>query len=777
MAYVKARPEDNPSPEDLNALVALFNEARYVEAATLAEAVTRRFPRHPFAWKVLGATLKQLGRNADALAPAHKAVALSPGDAQAHSNLGAVLSDLGQLAEAVASYRRAVEIEPGFVQAHHNLGVTLKNLGHLTEAVASCRRALEINPDYVEAHNNLGAVLSGLGRHADAMASYRRALELKPDYAEAHNNLGVVLNDRGQLVEAVASYRRAVEIKPGFVQAYYNLGVTLKHLGQLAEAAASCRRALNLKPDFAEAHNNLGGILKDLEQLAEAAASYRRALEFKPDYAEAHSNLGNVLKDLGQLAEAVASHRRALQIKPDFAEAHSNLGVALKDLGQLTEAVANYRKALELKPDFAHAHSNLIQGLLYDVGHDAEVIEVELRQWNRQHAVPLAPFILPHTNDRSPERRLRIGYVSNDFVQHPVGFFLLPLLGAHDRERFHVSCYTTNSRTDDVTLRLQARANEWRNLAGASDDDIARQIREDRIDLLVDLSGHTGGNLLPVFARKPAPVQVSYLGFPAGTGLGTIDYRLTDRWADPLGATGVTEQLVRLPETAWCFSPLSGSPPVGELPAAHCRHVTFGCFNNFAKVTEEMLRLWVRILQRVPESRLVLKNLAVGNYAVAQRLHALFAQQGIGTDRLKLLSRTQSSLEHLQCYHGIDLALDTFPYHGTTTTCEALWMGVPVITLAGSRHVARVGVSLLSNVGLPELVADSVEDYVEKAVALANDRSRLAALRAGLRERMQRSPLMDAPRFARNMESAYRAMWRQWCGRPDANISTASPSV
>jgi protein O-GlcNAc transferase len=709
MAYSNTRPIENPSVQDLNALLALFTEARYEETTALAEAMTRRFPRHPYGWKVLGAALRQLGRNSDALAPMQQAVGLVPEDAEAHNNLGA----------------------------------TLRDLGRLSEAVASSRRALKIRPDFAEAHSNLGDALKDLGRLEDAVESYRRALEVKPDYATAHSNLGYALTE----------------------------------LGRLDDAVVSCRRALEINPDYAAAHTNLGVALYDLGRLEDAVACYRRALEINPDMVEAHGNLGAALLDLGRLDDAAASNRRALEVKPDYAMAHMNLGNCLKELGRFDDAAARYRRALELKPDFIQAHSNLVLSLLYHSGNEAEVIDAELRRWNERHAVPLTSLILSPTNDPSPERRLRIGYLSSDFKLHSVAFFLLPLLEAHDHRQVHVTCYSANACSDDVTIRFRACTDEWCDLVGRSDDDIARQIREDRIDLLVDLSGHTAGNSLPVFARKPAPIQVSYLGFPVATGLDTIDHRFTDHWADPLGATDVTEQLVRLPETAWCFSPLSGSPPVGELPAAHCRHVTFGCFNNFAKVTEEMLRLWVRILQRVPGSRLALKNSVVRQASVAQRVLTFFSQQGIGTDRLELLPRTLSPLEHLHCYHGVDLALDTFPYHGTTTTCEALWMGVPVITLAGSRHVARVGVSLLSNVGLPELVAYSVEDYVEKAAALACDLRRLGALRAGLRERMQRSPLMDGAKFARGVEAAYRAMWRGWCARQNAARGTLLPSA
>jgi protein O-GlcNAc transferase len=708
MAYVNTRPKENPSSEDVNALIASFSEGRYMEAATLAEAMTRRFPRHPFGWKVLGAALRRSGRKAEALTPAQKAVALSPQDAEAHGNLGNTLVDLGQLAEAVASYRRAVEIKPDFAQGHSNLGNALKDLGQLAEAVAS----------------------------------YRRALEIKPDYAEAHSNLGNILRD----------------------------------LGQLAEAVACCRRAVEIKPDFSQAHNNLGNAMKDLGQQAEAAASYRRALAISPDYAEAHNNLGNVLKDLGQLAEAVASYRRAVEIKPDFAQVHSNLGNAMSDLGQLAEAVASYRRAVEIKPDYAEAHSNLILALHYESGNDAELIAAEVRRWSERHAAPLAPSILPHTNDHAPERRLRIGYVSPDFRAHPVGWFMEPLLAAHDHQAFEIFCYSAVPHADGFTAQLRTHADGWCELAGRTDRQAADLIRADRIDILVDLALHTANNRLSLFALKPAPVQATYLAYPGNSGLGTIDYRITDCHLDPPGGNAVNgaEQPLRLPETYWCYQPiLQPAAAINPLPALTAGHVTFGCLNNFCKVTPSVLAAWVRILVATPGASLIL-NAPLGSPRL--RVQALFAGHGIDPQRLRFVTRLPLA-DYFQLYQSIDLALDPFPFPGGTTTCDALWMGVPVISLAGPTPITRGGLSLLTNIDLPDFIADSVEDYIEKANSVVRDLPRLATLRSGLRDRMQRSPLMDAPRFARNMEAAYRTVWRQWCGRPDANISTASHSA
>ena len=707
MADFNPRLQQNPSAEDANALIALFTAARYLEAATLAQAMTRRFPRHPFGWKVLGAALRQLGRNADALAPAQKAVALWPKDAEAHNNLGNVLADLGQ--------------------------------------------------------------------HAAAVAGYRRAVELKPDYAQAQNNLGAALKDLGQLDEAVACYRRALALKPDFAQAHSNLGNVLTALGQLDEAMASCRRALEFAPGFAQAHSNLGNVLNDLGRRAEAVASFRRALELKPDYAEAHSNLSNVLKELGQIDDAVASCRRALELKPGFAEAHNNLGVTLKDFGQLAEAVASFRRALEIKPDFAEARSNLILSLLYQVEPNAGVIEGELRQWNRQHAVPLAPAILPHGNDRAPERRLRIGYVSPDLRDHVVGYNVLPLFERHNHQDFEIFGYAQVVQPDAVTRRFRGCCDYWCNIVPFTDTRLADQVRQDKIDILVDLALHTAKNRLPVFARKPAPVQVSFAGYPGGTGLAAIDYHLTDAFLEPphLEEAHGPDAPYQLPASFWCYEGLAVELPVGPLPAIAEGRVTFGCLNNFCKTNDRTLRLWAQVVLNVPGSRLLL---LAPKGSVRERTLDLFRQAGLTADQIDFADH-QPRENYLALYGRIDVGLDTFPYNGHTTSLDSYWMGVPVVTLVGPTPVSRAGWSQLSNLGLTELAAETPDDYVRIAAKLASDLPRLAALRDGLRERMRRSPLMDGAQFACGIESAYRTMWRRWCGREQAGHSPALPSA
>ena len=764
-------------------------------------------PTAPAFHSNLGEAYRKLGRLDDAIAAYRRAIQLKPDFAEAHSNLGTALSGRGRPDEALAAFRRALEIRPGYAEAYSNMGNVLKDLGHFDQAAAAYRSALQIRPDYAEAHYNLGAALGENGQPDEAIGSYRRAIQFKPDYVQAHNNLGNALRDQGRLDEAIAAYRRTTELAPDFPEGHNNLGVALRDRGHPDEAAAACRRAIELQPDFAEAHYNLGNALKDQDQgrLDEAIAAYRRALQLRPDYAEAHCNLGNalqeqgrldealvafcraielkpdfatahynlgnVLKEQGRFDEAIAAYRRVLALKPDFADAHNNLGNALKDQGHPDEAIAAYRRALALKPDFAGVNSNLLLTLHYLPDFDVEVLFREHRRWDEVHARPLAKEIAPHGNDQNPGRCLRIGYISPDFREHSVAFFAEPLMQSHDRSQVEVFCYTDLVREDQVTVRLRKCAGQWRRSSSMTDEQVADLIRKDGIDILVDLAGHTANTRLLVFARKPAPVQVTYLGYCDTTGLRAMDYRLTDALADPPGTTEHlhSEQLVRLPDTAWCFRPSDAASAVGTLPVLHSGHITFGCFNVRPKITDEALALWSGLLAKVPGSRLLLKALGFEEASGRLRMHASLKKAGITPERVELVGRVPTLAEHLALYNRMDIALDTFPYNGTTTTCEALWQGVPVVTLAGHTHASRVGVSLLSNVGLAELVAHSPEEYVKVAVALAANVSRLAELRSTLRERMAASPLMDAPRFTRNVEHAYREMWRAWCAKPCSN--------
>ncbi|MGD0769876.1 MAG: tetratricopeptide repeat protein [Tepidisphaeraceae bacterium] len=633
----------------------------------------------------------------------------------------------GRLAEAERIYRQVLAQQPNHADALHLLGILAAQAGRLDAAVESIRRAIEICSTNAFYYGNLGSALAGMGRLEEAIAAYRQSIRLKPDLTEAHNNLGNALKDTGQFDEAIASLRQAIR----------------------------------LKGDLAEAHNNLGNALTGMGRLDEAIAAYRQAIRLKPDYAEAHSNLGHALCGKGQLDEGIAACRQAVRLGPDLAVAHNNLGNAIKNQGQLEEAIGSYRQAIGLKPDFATAHSNLVFTLQYHAGYDAKMIHEELRRWNRRHAEPLAKLIQSHQNNRDPLRRLRIGYVSADFYDHASAFFLLPLFRHHDRRQFELFCYALNANSDKVTQQMKDHVQHWRRAVGLTDAKVAAQVREDQIDILVDLKLHTGGNRLLIFAQKPAPVQVTWLGYPGTTGLNSIDYRLTDPYLDPPGLDDAyySERSIHLPDTFWCYDPLTNEPAVNAPPCLEQGFVTFGCLNNFCKVTDAVLTLWAGVLKAISNSRLLLlAPEGSSRQSVLDRL----GREGIGPERVEFVAKRSRS-EYLNTYHHIDIGLDTVPYNGHTTSLDSFWMGVPVITLAGQTVVGRAGLSQLTNLGLPELIARRPQQYVQIAMELAGDLPRLAELRRTLRGRMQSSPLMDAPRFARNVEAAYRQMWRKWC--------------
>jgi protein O-GlcNAc transferase len=718
-------------------------------------------PNHPAAHSNLGEACRRMGRLDEAIAAFRRALELKPDSPETHNNLGVALKAQGHLDNAISSYRQALKLKPGHPDAHNNLGNALSGKGQIDEAIAAYRRAIELRPDYPEAHNNLGAELAAQDRFTEAITAYHQALKFKPDYPEAYLNLGDALKNLGQFDEAIAAYRRAVEFRPGCLDAHVNLAGALKNGGQLGEAAAAFRRAIELKPDHWEVWNNLGVTLAAQSQWDEAIAAYRRALQLQPDFPEALNNLGNALKDCGQLDEAIAEYRRALQIKPDFPDALASLGNALKDQGELDEAAASFRRALQRQPASARWHSALIHTLHFNPAHDAASISAEHQRWDEQFGDPAQQSFVLHANDRSPGRRLRVGYVSPDFRDHPVGRYITPLFEHHDREEFEILCYSGALRPDWMTERLRALAGEWRNTAGVSDARLTDMIREDCVDILVDLTMHTAGNRLPVFARRPAPVQVTWLAYPGSPGLRGIGYRLTDAHMDPPGegAPWSTEEPVRLPDCWCCYQPAGDSPEINALPASSSGRVTFGSLNNFAKVNERVMALWTRILQAVKESRLLM---LCPEGRARERVRTFFGARGLKADRLELTGFLSRS-DYLNLYQRIDLALDPFPCNGMTTTCDALWMGTPALTLPGAMPVSRAGLSLLSSVGLTEFVASSEEDYLRMAVAHSSDLPRLAKLRAALRPRMLASPLMDAPRFARNVEAAYRSIWQAWC--------------
>ncbi len=567
----------------------------------------------------------------------------------------------------------------------------------------------------------------------------------------------------GRLREAERTYREALRENPNLVPALGNLGVILQQLGEPLAAVQCFERIAKLEPGNAQAYHFMGVALGAAGRREESLAALRKAVALNPNDAAARVALARRLRELGQLREALAECQRAMQLDPALAEAHNVAGWVYQSQGNAIEALAEYRKAVELDPSLVHAHSNLLLTSHYIEQDPREVFEAH-RQWGQRFNN--LPRFTDYANDRSPDRRLRIAYLSPDFREHSVARFLEPIIASHDRVRFEVFCYSDVTAPDATTKRFRAHASTWRDVAGVSNEQFPELAREDRIDILVECAGHTGHNRLPALARKPAPVQVTYLGYPDTTGLESIDYRLTDSVADPPGISDElsVEQLVRLDPCAWCYAPPANSPSPKQRPTSGA--ITFGSFNVLTKISDKNIAMWSEILRSVDGSKLMLKAPALRDSDARQLLIERFAKHDVTASRIIFRGPDVEHAKHLIAYHDIDIALDTYPYHGTTTTCDALWMGVPIVTLAGNVHVSRVSASLLSAIGLPELIAESPEKYVEIAAKLSQDEPRRRTITAGLRERMKSSPLLDAKRFVGQLEERYLWMWRQWCETP-----------
>ncbi len=706
--------------------------------------------------------LLALEQKKEALACYLKVVELLPDHVEALNNIGHLQQQFGQLEAAVNAYRRAIEIKPDYAEAHYNLGIVLRDQGLREEALACNQEALRHKPDFADAYNNIGLLLAEAGNVDGAIQNYQQALRIQPNHVAGHNNLASALKELGQLDEAIVHGEQALAIKPDFVEALCTLGNVMKAQGRLDESLEYYRRALLIRPGYAEAWYNMGCVLSEEGKRDEAIESYRKAIELSPDYAVAHNNLGVVLREIGRHQEAIESSQRAIELLPDFAEPYINIGNALPWIGQVENSIRSYRKALELSPNHPVAWSNLLLTLLYDDRISPLEMFAETRRFSECIEQPLQSEWPKHSNSRDENRRLKIGYVSADLRDHALAYFIEPVLANHDKSKFEIYCYYNHPLQDAMTVRLRGLSDHWLQCDRMTDERLSAEIQADGIDILVDLSGHTAFNRLPVFARKPAPIQISWIGYIGTTGLSAMDYRFTDEHLDPPGLTEDfhSEHLLRLP-AAFTFRADSAAPPVNTLPALTENSFTFASLNNPAKLNAKVVALWARILAAVPHSRLMLGNAQTNQ---EKWLLQLFAEHGVAEDRLLLLPRVNLQ-EYLEAHHRIDLALDPFPYNGGTTTNYAMWMGVPVVVLAGDRPIARVGVCNLMRVGLPEFVAQNEDEYVQIVLQHSRDLHALNDLRQSLRERILSSSVIDPVAYTHMVEDAFRRVWSEWCAK------------
>ena len=645
----------------------------------------------------------------------------------------------------------------GPTQAQIELLMNAFKTGKLDQALKISKALTTTFPENQFGWKCLGSALRQSGKFEESLVATQKSVQTAPNDAEAHNNLGNVLRDLGHLTQAEASFRQAIFLKPDMVQAHYNLSDALRDLGRFSESEESCRKALALKPDYAKAHINLGNALRDLGRLAEAEASFNLAIAIQSNLADAYNNLGVVQKDLGRFTDSEASFRKAIALNPEFPEAHNNLGYALKEVGRLNEAANGFLRALELKFDYVEEHINLLFSMNYvDMFSNIDRLQEAKRfglSVSQKAVTKFTDWMCPDTRSK-----LRIGFVSGDLRGHPVGYFLEGLLSNIDASKFELIAYPTQFAEDALTQKIKPFFKHWRALFGKKDEAAAKLIHQDAPHILIDLAGHTAHNRLPVFAYKPAPIQVSWLGYFATTGLPEMDHILGDPYVTPeTEAHHFSEKIWRLPETYLCFTPPQFEIEVKPLPALVNGFITFGCFNNLTKLNDSVLALWAKVLAALPSAKLFLKTKQLADPLVVQDMLQRFDRVGVTADRL-ILEGPSPRADYFESYNKVDIALDPFPFPGGTTSVEGLWMGVPVVTLKGERFISHNGQTIAHNAGQANWIANDANDYVRLALEATSDLEKLARERAGLRAQVLASPLFDAPRFTHNFEAAMLAM-------------------
>lgn len=713
-----------PEPHEVNQFVTLFTTGRIAEAEQVARRLTHHYPGNGTGWKALGAALAY------------------------QANWG----------EALPALKQAAELLPGDAESHFNLGLAYQQHQDFTSAESAYFRALSIRANYAEAYNNLGLLYDANGQNSKAVSSFQKAISVKADFAQAYNNLGLSLHRTQQYSDAIAQFHQAIQLQPNYAEAYNNLAASLQAVGALAEAEAMARKSIAINPLCASSYNNLGNLLQETGRLEEAEDMLKKALEINSGLPDAYNNLGNLYQGRKKYGEAYLYYQRAVELNPNDPNSWSNLGTVSQALGEFHQAIACYQKALEIDPHYHNAHSNLLFALNY-LSENAPEKDFELAVRYGESVAEKASRFTQWNCERSPSR-LRVGIVSGDMLSHPVGYFLENVVKEINPESIELFAYATHHQEDALTERIRPRFAQWRSIYGIPDPVVASLIHDDAVHILIDLSGHTAFNRLAMFAYKAAPVQASWLGYFATTGVKEIDYLIADPWTLPVSEEPFfTEKIWRLPETRLCFTPPDAFVETSQLPALTNGYITFGCFNNLGKLNDEVVKTWAEILLATPTNRLMLKAPQLLEPATQEKTKMRFAQYGVNPDRL-ILEGPSSRTEYLKKYHLIDIALDPFPFTGGTTSAETLWMGVPVLTLTGDRFIGRQGVGLMENAGLHAWVAKDKKSYIELAIQHSTAITELAKLRNGLRQQVLDSPVFDAKRFAAHFEQALWGMWR-----------------
>lgn len=733
-----------PTEKEVSHLISLFGAQRFEAAEQAAKALVKRYPKDSFGFKALGAIYTDTHRSPQAVEAMKKAVALDPHDAELRSNLGNAYKDLRMLDEAERCYQKALSLDPGYGEVYSNYGVLLKDKGLLKDACDCYHTAVKLMPGDPLPLVRLGHALSKLEKYVESEQALRQAMMIDPNHKEAIHALALMLGQQQRTDEASALYEKALAGAPDDFELHNNQGNLLKSLGKVLLAEKAYRKAIAIDGSSAMVYNNLGMVLHAQNRMVEAEATYRIALAMQPNFPEAISNLGVTLMETGRLEEAESLYKHALATRPRQVTVLTNLGCLYKEQGRIEDSVAAFRSALDIDPTFSTAASNL----LFTLNHSNMVSQEEMLLEAKRFGATCTERASPFGEWRKRDGKIRVGFVSGDFHAHPVGYWLENVLSELDRNAFELYAYAANGRVDEVTLRLRGQMDKWTLVQGISDATCAQKIHDDGVDILIDLSGHTGNNRLPVFAYRPAPVQATWLGYFATTGIAEIDYWICDPYVMATADAGVcTEKQWPLPEVYCCLTPPSFAPAITTLPALENGFITFGCFNNLAKIDTTVVGTWSRILQQVPDSRLFLKTKQLDDEQTRAYMQEAFAAHGITPERL-IFEGASPREELLAAYGRVDIALDPFPYPGGTTSAESIWMGVPVVTKDGDTFLSRVGKTIITNAGLADWVADDLNDYISRAVAFAKDIPTLAVLRRNMRDTASTTPLYDAKRFA-----------------------------
>ncbi|MGJ8527849.1 tetratricopeptide repeat protein [Maritalea sp.] len=752
-------------------------------------------PNHPEANHLLGTLAHQLGRNEQALPFLLKAVNANPTSPNFHNVVGLAYKGVGDFDAAIKSHKAAIEIDPNFAVAYNSLSILHKEVKDYDAAVSAARRALEIDPKMAEAHNNLGNIYEAAGRHEDAVVAYEKGLtvqpnflmlhynlaralqrackfdqaitiyekviEAKPDFAEAYSNYGQALRDAGRAGDSIAFFQKAAELNPNSAVAYYNLGLSFAAVGQSDDAMACYEGAFTIKPDFAYAYNDHGVALLAKGQAGSAIPSLLKAVEIAPNSALMHSNLGNAYMRFGELELARASYLNAIDLKNDLYQAYNSLGILHQEFGEFDDAQNMYEKALDINPNYTDAISNMLFTANYDPAKSGEEIFRKYRWFNETFCEPLLESHVPHKNVPDPEKRIRVGYVAPTFYRHAVGYHLMPLFDNATHENFEVFAYAGIAKTDEYTERYKANSDHFIFTKGMTDEQLVDRIREDKIDILVDIAGHTKENRLRIFAPKPAPVSLHWLDFGYTTGMPAIDYYMGDDNATPKEQDHLfgEREVWRLDGLSVVYRPADNMGEVSPLPALANGYVTFCTLSRSVRLNDPTIRVWAEILKAVPNSKLRVDSRNFGNQTMCNKLIEKFEKYGVDADLL-ILGFNSPPWDVLR---EIDIALDCFPHNSGTTLFEHLYMGNPYVTLYNRASVGTLGGAILRGGGFGEWVAHTEQEYIDIAVKLASDIPALAETRANMRAKMEQSALMDEKGFVGRVEDAYRAMWRKWC--------------